>query len=102
MKNLMKVLLFAALFAATCAKPLCSNNCGSNDEVQNEIDVLTLVVDVLQNQAVVKLFESFNITTTTTPSPTGPIFPPRIIFNSTNTPLVGISPALIASLLGGK
>jgi hypothetical protein len=62
MKNLMKVLLFAALFAATFGKPLCSDNCGKDDETQNRIDVLKLNLEDLKIFWLNKLLSSFNPT----------------------------------------
>jgi hypothetical protein len=60
MKIFIKVLLFVALFAATFAKPLCLNSCGSNDETQNRIKELTLRLDTEGLKSMVEFLDTFN------------------------------------------
>jgi hypothetical protein len=60
MKNFVKVLLFAALFAANFAKPLCLNSCESNDETQNRIKELTLQLDAEGLKSMVEFLDTFN------------------------------------------
>jgi hypothetical protein len=63
MKKSMKVLLFAAMLAATFAKPLCSDNynCGSKDETEKRILLLQGTLNNETANALIKLLNSLPI-----------------------------------------